>query len=113
MGLLIWLRDGPTRIKPRRKLDFMFLGYNFRPNFFQGGEPAQFPGKTAHGPASGGMTRIRVLHREVEPTVPVVSIRGEKTSPLLNQRDEKIDRSAEALRVRHHPFLFPSEQSTL
>jgi hypothetical protein len=22
---------------------------------------------------------------------------------------EKIDRSAEALRVRHHPFLFPSE----
>ena len=50
------------------------------------------------------MTRIRVLHREVELTVPVVLIQGEKTSPLLNQRDGKIDRSAEALRVRHHPF---------
>jgi hypothetical protein len=27
----------------------------------------------------------------------------------LNQRPLKIDRSAEALRVFHHPFLFPSE----
>jgi len=31
------------------------------------------------------------------------------TSWLLDQRQGKIDGSAEALRVCHHPFLFPSE----
>src|SRR5437867_6704676 len=29
--------------------------------------------------------------------------------PQDRVREEKIDRSAEALRVHHHPFLFPSE----
>jgi hypothetical protein len=48
------------------------------------------------------MTRIRVLHFTMELTDSLVSIRG-KT--LLNQRVGKIDRSAEALRVSHHPFI--------
>jgi hypothetical protein len=54
-----------------------------------------FPGKTAHGPEQlrkerRRVTRIRVLHREMGLT-PAKFCRG------------KIDRSAEALRVRHHP----------
>jgi hypothetical protein len=41
------------------------------------------------------LTRMRVLHREME---------------LINQRVEKIERSAEALWMCHHPILFPSSK---
>jgi hypothetical protein len=54
-----------------------------------------------------GMTRKRVLHREME----LISL----LPPLLpgEGRGEvkKIDRSAEALRVCHHPTTFPSEKN--
>jgi hypothetical protein len=45
------------------------------------------------------LTRLRVLHREVELT-------GGGISQIDAGR--KIERSADALRVRHHPNLFPS-----
>jgi hypothetical protein len=47
------------------------------------------------------MTRIRVLHRRMELIYPVISTRA---FTLLNHQVEKIDSSAEALRVYHHPF---------
>jgi hypothetical protein len=50
-------------------------------------------------------TRIRVLHLAMELTPPGLD------TPLvaLDPRRGKIEGSAEALWVRHHPFLFPSE----
>ena len=53
-----------------------------------------------------GMTRKRVLHCEMEltPLLPPLLI-GEGWGEV------KIERSAEALRVRHHPTIFPSEKT--
>ena len=53
------------------------------------------------------MTRIRVLHRKVE-LIDLPLLLGEGRGEV-----EKIESSAEALRVSHRPLFFPSEQLTL
>jgi hypothetical protein len=53
------------------------------------------------------MTRIRVLHREVE-LIDLPLLKGEGWGEV-----KKIDRSAEALRVRHHPLLLSLRNNNL
>jgi hypothetical protein len=88
--------DNKTKETAPQSADF--FGYNFRPDLFKGGAPSHFPGKTAHGPASGGMTRTRVLHREVELRTPAAS------------ENRKISGSPSGA---PSPVFFPSEQPTL
>jgi hypothetical protein len=52
------------------------------------------------------MTRMRVLHRKVE-LIALLVEEWRLGRQVSRPECKKIDRSAEALRVNHHPILFP------